>query len=92
MAQMFPAEQPKSVKVVDLKYLWNQDSSTHTLTLEYEFSDRWLLVNISIKRASGLPAAISAFNVTPITDSLESINRFGLVGKSGLNIWCFVWR
>jgi hypothetical protein len=83
MAQMFPAEEPKSVKVVDLKYVWNQDSSTHTLTLEYEFVDRWLLVNISIKRANGLPATISAFNVAPTADSLENINRFGLVGKSG---------
>jgi hypothetical protein len=83
MAGMFPAEEPKSVKVVDLKFLRNRDFSTDTLTFEYEFSDRWLLLNISIKKTNGL-STISAFNVTPITESLESVNNFSLVGKSGL--------
>jgi hypothetical protein len=83
MAEMFPAEEPKSVKVVDIKFLRNEGSSTHSLTLEYEFSDTWLLVNIAIKRLNG-PSTIAAFNVTPISDSLESVNRFSLAGKSGL--------
>jgi len=86
MAEMFPAEEPKSVKVVDIKFLGNlrnQGSSMHSLTLEYEFSDTWLLVNIAIKRLNGL-STIAAFNVTPIPDSLESVNRFSLAGKTGL--------
>jgi hypothetical protein len=83
MAGMFPGEEPKSIKVVDLKFLHSQDSSTHILTLEYEFSETWLLVNISIKRMSGL-STIAAFNVTPIAESLENVNSFSLVGKTGL--------
>ena len=42
MADMFPAEEPKSIKVVAYNL-------HHSLTLEYEFPDRWLLVDMSIK-------------------------------------------
>jgi hypothetical protein len=80
MAGMFPAEEPKSVKVVDLKFSHGPDSSTHSLALEYEFSEEWLLVNISIRRKDGA-STITGFNVTPLADSLESLNRFSLVGK-----------
>lgn len=83
MAAMFPAEEPKSVKVVDIKFLRHQGVSTHSLTLEYEFADTWLLVNIGIKRLNGA-STIAAFNVTPIADSLESVNRFSLEGKGSV--------
>jgi hypothetical protein len=83
MAAMFPAEEPKSVKVVDMKFLYNDGSSSHNLTLEYEFSAEWLLVNIALKAADGHPT-ITAFNVTPVADGLENVNRFSLEDKSGL--------
>jgi len=83
MAGMFPAEEPKSVKVVDIKFLRHQGVSTHSLTIEYEFADTWLLVNIGIKRLDGA-STIAAFNVTPIPDSLESVNRFSLEGKGSV--------
>jgi hypothetical protein len=76
MADVFPAEEPKSTKVVAYNL-------HHSLTLEYEFPDRWLLVDMSIKRV-GDYSTITSFRVTPIPDSLEYINRFTLVGKSGL--------
>lgn len=82
MAGMFPSEEPKSIKVVDLKFFHSADSSTHSLKLEYEFSDRWLLVNMSIQRRGGTSTTITGFNVTPIADSLENVNKFSLVGKS----------
>jgi hypothetical protein len=84
MAGMFPPEEPKSLKVVDLQFQHGRDSTTHTLALEYEFRETWLLVNISIKRMDGL-TTIAAFNVRPMADSLESVNNFSLVGKSGLH-------
>jgi hypothetical protein len=83
MAGLFPADEPKSIKVVDVKFLHSPNSSSHSLTLEYEYPQTWLLVNISIKRMNGL-STIAAFSVTPIADSLESINKFSLVGKSAL--------
>jgi len=81
MAVMFPPEAPKSVKVVDVKFLRNPQFSAHYLTLEYEFPEKWLLVNMSITKKDGIPK-IKLFRVTPIADSLESMNRFSLIGKS----------
>lgn len=82
MAEMFPAEEPKSIKVVDIRFSLSHGTSTHFLTVEYEFTDRWLLVRIAIKRVNEHPT-ITAFNVTPISESLESTNRFNLAGKGG---------
>jgi hypothetical protein len=85
MRGMFPAEAPKSIKVVDVRVsgnIHNPGSFTHALTLEYEFPDAWILVSMSIKRTSGVPT-ITQFYVKPIATSLETLNRFSLVGKSG---------
>jgi hypothetical protein len=76
MAEMFPATEPNSIKVVAYNL-------RHSLTLEYEFPDKWILVDMSIKRM-GDTSTITEFRVTPIPDSLEHINRFSLVGKSSL--------
>jgi hypothetical protein len=68
MAGIFPAGEPESTKVVGYNI-------HHSLTLEYEFPDKWLLVDMSIKRVDGT-SVIESFRVTPIADSLEHINRF----------------
>jgi hypothetical protein len=83
MAGMFPSGDPKSTKVVAFTFRHGRESSTHWLTLEYEFPDKWLLVNIAIQRRGGA-SRITEFGVTPIPDSLEHANRFSLVGKSAL--------
>jgi hypothetical protein len=83
MAALFPAEVPKSIKVVGVKFFRFSGSSTDSITLEYEFAEKWLLVNMSIKRTDDV-LTITGFNVTPIADSLENINRFSLIGKSPL--------
>jgi hypothetical protein len=83
MTAMFPAGEPKSVKVVALTFRRGAESQTDTLGLEYEFPDKWLLVDISIQRAGGV-STIVGFHVTPIADSLENVNRFSLAGKSAL--------
>ena len=74
MAEMFPAQEPHSTKVVAYNL-------RHSLTLEYEFPDKWILVDMSIKRINNA-STITGFRVTPILDSLEHVNRFSLAGKS----------
>lgn len=83
MTAMFPAGEPKSVKVVAVAFRRGAESRTDTLGLEYEFPEKWLLVDISIQRAGGA-STIIGFHVTPIADSLENVNRFSLAGKSAL--------
>jgi hypothetical protein len=67
MAEMFPAEEPKSVKVVGFGILHNQNTSIHNLTLEYEYEQKWPLADVSIKRGNALPT-ITSFRVTPIAN------------------------
>jgi hypothetical protein len=83
MTAMFPAGEPKSIKVVAVTFLRGAESRTDTLGLEYEFPEKWLLVNISIQRSGGV-STIVGFHVTPLVDSLENVNRFSLAGKSAL--------
>ena len=80
MAAMFPSEEPTSVKVVGANIIRGRDSKAF-ITLEYEFSGKWLLANVAMQKKDGA-TTITAFNVTSIPDSLENLNRFTLVGKS----------
>jgi hypothetical protein len=81
MAAMFPSGDPKSSKVVAFSFRHDGESATHSLTLEYEFPDKWLLVDISIRRIGGV-STVSGVRVTPIGDSLEHANRFSVLGKN----------
>ena len=103
MASMFPAERPVSTKVVGIRSFRDSGSTSTGITLEYEFSDRWLLAEVATRESDGV-VSIVGFHVAPISDSLEHRNRFTFVGKgaahyailflavlvSGLNIYAFV--
>ncbi len=80
---MFPLEEPRSSKVVGFHQFHNQAYSTAAITLEYELSDRWLLVTVTTKR-EGEVSTLLGLNVSPAADSQENLNRFSLIGKSGL--------
>jgi hypothetical protein len=80
MATMLPAETPRSVKVVGAHMFRGQEYSTASLTLEYQFPSKWLLVDVTTKKMGGV-ATLVGFHVTPLSDSLENQNRFTLAGK-----------
>jgi hypothetical protein len=81
MAAIFPSESPVSVKVVGAHIFHGQEYSTTDISLEYQFPSKWLLVNIVTQR-TGNVSTIAGFNVEPLRDSLENLNRFTFVGKS----------
>lgn len=83
MAQMFPAEKPESVTVVGVHTFHNDVTTTTNMTYEYQFRGTWLLVNVATKK-QGAATTIVGFNLNPIPDSLENLNRFTLSGKSPL--------
>jgi hypothetical protein len=83
MAAFFPAESLQSVKVVGAYIYRDQQSSKVNITFEYQFPDKWLLVNVATQK-NGDVRTVTGFNVTPIADSLENLNKFTLVGKSAL--------
>ena len=82
MAAFFPAEVPESVKVVDVRVVRGPEYSTVTMNidLEYQFADKWLLVNVATQKKEDV-STIVGFHVRAIPDSLENLNRFTLTGK-----------
>lgn len=83
MAAFFPADAPESVKVVGVHTFHGQESSKSDITLEYQFPARWLLVNV-VTEKKGEVSTLVGLNVTPLTNSLENLNKFTIVGKSFL--------
>jgi hypothetical protein len=81
MAALIPAENPMSVKVVGVNLSRTKEYRTTTITLEYQFPSKWLLVEVVTQRG-GRAFSVVGFHVTPISDSVENLNRFTLVGKS----------
>jgi hypothetical protein len=83
MAALFPADDPQSSKVVGAHTNRTGDRTTSDITLEYEFPNKWLLVNV-VTQKTGDVSTLVGMRVTPIPDSLENLNRFTLAGKSFL--------
>ena len=83
MAAMFPAQQPLSVKVVGSETFQEADFYNATITLEYEFPQQWVVVQLSTHEA-GDTTWITSFQVQQMRKSLEDATRFTLVGKSAL--------
>ena len=83
MAEFFPADTPESVKVVGAHIFHGPELSRSEITLEYQFPNKWILVNVATQRKEGVSTVVG-LNVTPIADSLENLNKFTLVGKSAI--------
>lgn len=81
MAGLFPTGQPTSVKLVGYNRLETPDGVTRRMTLEYEFPQKWLIADVTIRKKDGA-ATITGMQVTPLSASLEYLNRFTLKGKS----------
>jgi outer membrane murein-binding lipoprotein Lpp len=81
MATQFPAGDPKSVKIVGVSTSQSGGVSQDALALEYEFPDRWLLVNMVLQQKAG-HTTILGLHSKRMAESLEQANRFSLVGKS----------
>lgn len=80
MAALFPDRRPVSSKVVGIHAFSDANSNSVSVTLEYEFPERWLLADITTKVSNGT-VTITGFHVGQIPDSLEHTNRLTLAGK-----------
>ena len=81
MASLIPSEMPVSVKVVGARVFRSQESTTTSITLEYQFPSKWLLADVTTQK-KGNVSTLLGFHLTPQSDSLENLNRFTLVGKN----------
>lgn len=83
MAALVPHEAPKSVKVVGANTFYSQAYSTTNIKLEYQFPNKWLLIDITTKKTGDISTVIG-FYMYSLSDSLENLNRFTLAGKSAI--------
>jgi hypothetical protein len=81
MSALVPNQEPISTKLVGAQTFHTSDAKTVNTTFEYNFGDKWLLANVAVRDRQGTKTIVG-FNVNPMTESLESKNRFTLVGKS----------
>lgn len=83
MAGYMPALPPLSSKLVGSNIFSGGGTRRTSLTFEYQYPDRWLLVNVVIQKQDDVSTLIG-FHIKRLQDSLETINRFGLADKSAL--------
>lgn len=83
MAALMPKQEPVSVKVVGAHTFRTSSERTVNTTFEYNFGDKWVLVNVAVRERQGTKAVIG-FNVNPMTQPLEELHRFTLTGKGTL--------
>ncbi len=77
MANLIPNESEKSLKVVGA----NISPGYANISFEYEFANRWLLINVATKKTKD-DFSIIGIGVNQIDNSLEVINKFTLLGKT----------
>ena len=83
MADLIPNQEPTSIKLVGAHAAHELGTTTVSTTFEYGFGDKWLLANVIVQKKNGANA-ILGFNINPIPESLESMNRFTLLGKNAV--------
>jgi hypothetical protein len=79
MSSYFPSR-PISVKPVEAGVNRGGDSSTTSITLEYQFQHSWLLAYFVIRRQAGA-RTITTFRITPTAEPFETMNQFTLDNK-----------
>jgi hypothetical protein len=89
-ANMIPRQDPTSVKMVGTYTNRGSNLYQSNLTYEYQYSDKWLLINVATQK-SGDAFTIIRLRVQPLADSLEHLNRFTLTGKNPLQYAILIW-
>jgi hypothetical protein len=81
MTRLIPDEEPSSVTLVGAETTVTPSGTIKNLTFEYQFADRWLLLNLATRRKDDA-FTIVGLHVYPRAQSLDEENRMTLTGKS----------
>ncbi len=83
MAALIPPGEPASVTLVGANQMYMPGVTIINQTFEYDFSGKWVLANVALKR-EGANTTIVSFNVIPRPNSVAEQNKFTLSGKTPL--------
>jgi hypothetical protein len=90
VADVFPRESPKEVRVIGAQTNVVGDTTYVNLTLEYEFPSGWVLGNILLEKRPGRNI-VNGLHVEPAADSQQRLNRFSLTDRSVLHYVVLGW-
>lgn len=90
IADLFPRESPREVRVITAQTNLVGDRTYVNLTLEYEFASRWVLANLLLEKRPG-ENVVNGVHVEQALDSQLRLNRFTLRGKSALHYVVLGW-
>jgi len=88
IASVFPAGEPKSIKIVGVNLGKTPYSTSDNLSFEYEYANEWVLTNVAVQKKDG-KSTIFGIGAYPLSDSLEHANRFTFSGK-GITAYLFL--
>ncbi len=92
MGQFFPEQAPTSINLVGHSFMRSiRQPARYFFTYQYEYEQKWILVNVGFRKTSSERKEIVFFNVTPIDQSLQETHRFSLQGKDSIHyIFLFI--
>jgi hypothetical protein len=90
MAALLPADAPTSIEVAGVNArsvsVPGKGMARHiALSLQYQFGDKWFLVNARWRRLETGPPIIENLHVAPLPASLQELNRFTLEEKTPIH-------
>lgn len=84
MKALFPRESPKNVKVIGAHTTVSPTLTTYSLTYEYEYAKKWLVAQVVLQQ-EGQSTKIAGLHITPLNESVESLNGFNLSAKGAVH-------
>ena len=80
MASLFPPGQPTSVRLIGSNFSRSGNTTTSSLSFQYEYPGRWILADVVVERQGQAPV-VKGVHIQPLRDSLDRINRFTFASK-----------
>jgi len=81
-AALIPDAPPLAVKTIDVEVRAAPGGRLTSVTREYLYPDRLLVVSTGLREQAGQPVQIAGFNVQPFSRAALAVGRFSLAGKS----------
>ena len=84
-SRAFPSGEPRSAALIGANIGTGSGWWSANLSFQYEFDAGWVLTNVALRRRDGGPLVVAGVHVTPLRDSLQNMNAFTIVGRSGVH-------
>ena len=91
IAALFPSEDPSGISTVGSNTSTFSGVTTYNLTFEHEsYPNTWLISNVVLQRRDG-DLTVIGLRVTPLNQSLKTMNQFTFAGKGALHYTVFAF-